>query len=78
MTLIKCKEAVDRLWSYLDKRLESAQHKELEEHLGVCTHCCGELEFAKQVREKLAGTEGTAMPAETRERVEQMLRGLGS
>lgn len=77
MTLIKCKEAVDRLWSYLDQRLENAPQKELEEHLGVCTHCCGELEFAKQVREKLAGT-GTTMPPETRERVEQLLRGLGT
>jgi anti-sigma factor (TIGR02949 family) len=78
MTLIKCKEAVDRLWSYLDKRLEQPRERELEDHLGVCTHCCGELEFAKQVREKLAGTEGAAMPPETRERVEQLLRGLGS
>lgn len=78
MTLIKCKDAVDRLWSYLDQRLEKAPRKELEAHLGVCTHCCGELEFAKQVREKLAGTESAAMPTETRERVEQLLRGLGS
>lgn len=76
--MIKCKEAVERLWGYLDQRLESARQKELEEHLGVCRHCCGELEFAQQVRAKLADTGGTAMPAETRARVEEMLRGLGS
>lgn len=77
--MIKCKDAVERLWSYLDTRLEGTPQRELEEHLGVCVHCCGELEFAKQVRVKLAGREGTAaMPPDTRERVEQLLRGLGS
>lgn len=78
MTLIKCKEAVDRLWSYLDHRLEQPRERELDEHLGVCVHCCGELEFAKQVRAKLADTAKTQMPAETRSRVEELLKGLGS
>ena len=76
--MIKCKEAVERLWSHLDKRLEEPREKELEEHLGVCRHCCGELEFAQQVRAKLADTGQTEMPAETRSRVEHFLRGLGS
>lgn len=76
--MIKCKEAVERLWSHLDKRLDTALEKELEEHLGVCRHCCGELEFAQQVRSKLADTGQSEMPPETRSRVEQLLRGLGS
>ncbi|MGH2500407.1 MAG: anti-sigma factor family protein [Candidatus Limnocylindria bacterium] len=78
MTLIKCKEAVDRLWSYLDRGLEQGRERELEEHLGVCRHCCGELAFAEQVRAKLADTGEAQMPPEARERVEQLLRGLGS
>lgn len=76
--MIKCKDAVDRLWSYLDKRLEGTKEKELQDHLGVCVHCCGELEFAQQVRAKLADTDRAAMPPDARERVEQLLRGLGS
>jgi mycothiol system anti-sigma-R factor len=75
--MIPCKEAVERLWSYLDKQLEPPREKELQEHLGVCVHCCGELEFAQQVRAKLGRTEAQ-MPAETRARVEDLLRGLGS
>ncbi len=75
--MIKCKDAVDRLWAYLDQRLDDQPQRELQEHLGVCVHCCGELEFAKQVREKLTGTEA-AMPSDTRERVEALLKGLGS
>lgn len=76
--MIKCKEAVERLWAHLDKRLEVGREKELEEHLGVCRHCCGELEFAQQIRAKLGETAETTMPPETRARVEELLRGLGS
>lgn len=75
--MIPCKEAVERLWSYLDQELEAPREKELQEHLGVCVHCCGELEFAQQVRSKL-GTTAPQMPPETRTRVEGLLRGLGS
>ena len=76
--MIPCKEAVDRLWTYLDRRLESMSERELEEHLGACRHCCGELEFARQVRTRLANTSEAAMPADARGRVERLLRGLGS
>ncbi|MGH2435817.1 MAG: zf-HC2 domain-containing protein, partial [bacterium] len=51
--MINCKEAVSRLWDYLDRRLGVVPEKELEEHLGICRHCCGELEFAKQIRDRL-------------------------
>lgn len=51
--MIKCKEAVSRLWAYLDRNIERIEEAELEEHLGLCRHCCGELEFAKQVRSLL-------------------------
>lgn len=76
--MIPCKEAVEQLWSHLDRQLDQAREQELEEHLGVCRHCCGELEFAQQVRAKLAESGNAAMPPETRARVEQLLRGLGS
>lgn len=76
--MIKCKEAVDRLWSYLDRQLEQPRERELNEHLGVCVHCCGELEFAKQVRGRLADTSGTEMPPAVRSHVESLLRDLRS
>lgn len=76
--MIKCKEAVERLWAYLDRRLEGGQAQEVDEHLGVCRHCCGELEFAQQIRAKLARTPEAEMPPEARERVQELLRGLGS
>lgn len=76
--MIACKEAVERLWSYLDRNLERRREEELERHLGVCRHCCGELGFAKQMREKLAESGEATVPPETRARLESLLRGLGS
>jgi mycothiol system anti-sigma-R factor len=76
--MIKCREAVERLWSYLDRQLEQRQQDELEQHLGLCRHCCGELEFARQVREKLAKTGTDEVPADTRSRLDGMLRSLSS
>lgn len=74
--MIQCKEAVERLWSYLDRNLEQGREAELEQHLGVCRHCCGELEFAKQVRERLAESSEAKIPPETRARLGSLLRGL--
>ncbi len=51
--MINCKEAVGRLWAYLDRNLGRVQEQELEEHLGLCRHCCGELAFVKQIRDLL-------------------------
>ena len=76
--MIACKEAVERLWSYLDRHLERRQEEELEHHLGLCRHCCGELEFARQVRAKLAQGERASLTSETRSRLDAFLRSLGS
>lgn len=76
--MINCKEAVARLWAYLDRNLGLAQEKELEEHLGLCRHCCGELEFAKQIRDRLKQPGGaTEIPPESRAKLETFLKGLG-
>lgn len=75
--MITCKEAVNRLWDYLDRRPEASSDPELEEHLGLCRHCCGELEFARQVRELLRKPGGaTELPQETRARLESFLENL--
>ena len=75
--MIACKEAVERLWHYLDRSLERQQEEELEQHLGLCRHCCGELEFSKQVRAKLAASGETPLPSSGRERLQTFVRRLG-
>lgn len=75
--MIACRDAVERLWSYLDRNIDRAQEAELEQHLGLCRHCCGELEFAKQVRTKLASSMDTPLPPKARERLQRFVQRLG-
>ena len=75
--MIDCKQAVQRLWGYIDQNLEQAREEELEQHLGLCRHCCGELEFAKQIRDRLAvGVAADKVEPPVRERLERFIRGL--
>jgi anti-sigma factor (TIGR02949 family) len=75
--VIDCKEAVARLWTYLDRGLGTVQEGELEEHLGRCRHCCGELEFARQIRDRLKSSEREApVPEEARARFDALLTNL--
>ena len=76
--MINCKEAVSRLWAYMDRNLGLVQEKELEEHLGLCRHCCGELEFAKQIRDRIKQPgSATELPPESRAKLETLLKDLG-
>ena len=73
--MINCKEAVAQLWAYLDRSIGSADEQELEQHLGLCRHCCGELEFAKQTRDLLKRTgSATEISPETRTKLETILK----
>lgn len=74
--MIACRDAVERLWTYLDRALDRTREEELEEHLGVCRHCCGELEFAKQVRAKLKTTADAPLTPTARERLEAFVERL--
>ena len=76
--MIACKEAVQRLWDYLDRHLDEREDLDVEQHLGLCRHCCGQLEFAKQVRSRLAATAATPLLGETRSRLESMLRRINA
>lgn len=73
--MINCRDAAERLWSYIDRHMERAQEAELEQHLGLCRHCCGELEFARQVRAKLAEPDIETSP-EVRRRLLDFARSL--
>jgi mycothiol system anti-sigma-R factor len=76
--VISCREAVARLWAYLDRNLDRLEEQELEGHLGLCRHCCGELEFARHLRALLRRSgAAAALPGETRARLEALIRELG-
>jgi mycothiol system anti-sigma-R factor len=71
--MIDCREAVRRMWPYLDRSLELDPTAELEAHLAACKRCCGELEFSREVRGLIATTSKPAMPDDLRDRIEQLL-----
>ena len=71
--MIDCREAVARMWAYLSQGLETHDADALEEHLGVCQRCCGELEFSRQLREKVAETGVRPIPPAVRGRLDELL-----
>jgi mycothiol system anti-sigma-R factor len=74
--MIDCREAVRRMWSYIEHDLEPKPVAEFEAHLETCQRCCGELEFSRHLRETVAEGEGPpSMPPELRSRIEVLLAG---
>lgn len=67
--MISCAEAVERLWAYLDGTLTAEDKAALENHLGICRVCCGEAEFARELRGFLARSAGEELPDEVRARL---------
>jgi anti-sigma factor (TIGR02949 family) len=72
--MIDCREAVRRMWAYLDHELGAKPISEFEAHLETCQRCCGELEFSRRLREIVADKEGAPpVPPELRSRIEILL-----
>jgi mycothiol system anti-sigma-R factor len=67
--VIPCAEAVKQLWDYLDGLVEESQRELVEEHLAFCRRCCGELEFAEELRGFLASHAEDNLPPDVRARL---------
>ena len=67
--MITCSEAVRQLWEYLDGALDKANRVAVEEHLGVCRRCCGEVEFAEELKEFMAHHGSDSLPEAVRTRL---------
>lgn len=75
--MITCAEAVRQLWDYLDGIVEESQRAQVEEHLAFCRRCCGELEFAEELRAFLAAHAEDDLPPQVRARLVATLDELG-
>jgi anti-sigma factor (TIGR02949 family) len=74
--MIDCREAVRRMWAYLDHELAAQPVTEFEAHLETCQRCCGELEFNRHLREMVVDDErAPMMPPDLRSRIEVLLAG---
>jgi mycothiol system anti-sigma-R factor len=67
--MITCAEAVKQLWDYLDGTLPHESRAAIEEHLSFCRRCCGEVEFAEELRGFLAREAAEEIPDDVRMRL---------
>lgn len=74
-TTMGCREAIERLWVYLDDELDEVDHRAIEEHLTFCLRCCGELAFAREVRTALSSS-AVPPPADVQDRLEAFIEQL--
>lgn len=74
--MIPCSEAVRRMWDFLDRSLSVEDAAAVENHLAFCRRCCGELEFAKELRAFLRSHEVEEIPLDVKTRLEAFLEEL--
>jgi anti-sigma factor (TIGR02949 family) len=73
---IPCSEAVRQLWDYLDQVVSPQDQARVEQHLSFCRACCGELEFARQLRGFLATQGAEELPPHVKARLERFVADL--
>jgi len=76
--MITCAEAVTQLWEYLDGTLPDVNSAAIDEHLSFCRRCCGEVEFAQELRRFLARDAAEEISDEVQARLLATLDGLES
>lgn len=67
--MISCSQAVRQLWEFLDGSVDTADHQAIEEHLRFCRRCCGELEFAEELRRFLRSHAAAEIPPDVHARL---------
>jgi anti-sigma factor (TIGR02949 family) len=71
-----CAEAVRQLWDYLDHAMSAEDQERVEKHLSFCRSCCGELEFANELRSFLASNEVEEIPPDVKAHLERFVQEL--
>ena len=74
--VIPCSEAVRQLWDYLDQAVSPEEQEQVEQHLSFCRTCCGELEFAKELRGFLASQGAEELHPHVKARLERFVDDL--
>lgn len=71
--MISCSDAVRQLWEFLDGAVTAEDRARIEEHLAFCRRCCGEVEFAHELRRFLAGHAAEEVPSDVLGRLRSTL-----
>ncbi|MFP3915579.1 MAG: zf-HC2 domain-containing protein [Actinomycetota bacterium] len=74
--MIACAEAVRQLWEYLEMELDEDDKQRVDEHLAFCRRCCGELEFATELKRIMARSTEVDLPTPIEERLQSFIDDL--
>jgi mycothiol system anti-sigma-R factor len=74
--VISCKDAVRQLWEFLDGAIDERSRAAIEKHLAFCRRCCGEVEFAHELRAFLADHGRDVLPDDVQLRLRAALDAL--
>lgn len=74
--MISCAEAVRQMWEYLERELDPGNRQRVDEHLARCRRCCGELEFAEELRVFMARRPAVDLPPGVWAQFETVLQDL--
>ena len=72
--MIRCEEALERLWDFLDGELEAADENEVQRHLEVCSRCYPRYDFRRAYFELMRRIrERDSVPGRLRRRLFQRI-----
>lgn len=71
--MIDCTTAVKQLWDFIEQELEGDDETKMEEHLAFCKRCCGEVEFAEELRDVLKDAAGPKLPDDAAIRLSEFI-----
>ncbi|HUF49760.1 MAG TPA: mycothiol system anti-sigma-R factor [Longimicrobiales bacterium] len=66
---ITCRQAVEKLWEFLDQELDDAACEQVREHLDACRACFPHYEFQRAYREFMATCRAGCAPPGLRRRI---------
>ena len=71
---VSCEEVLSKLHAYLDQEIDAPSEAEIDHHLHECRECFSRAEFEKALKKKVASAAETTTPAETRQRLEALIK----
>lgn len=79
MNHLSCREALARLYDYLDGELEGKDAEAIQRHLDICRECYPHVNFCRTFQDTIrrAASGQPEAPAELRARILELLRAEG-
>ena len=71
---IRCEEALNLVFEYLDEALAEAEYCDIEDHLSVCRACYSRVEFERRLKEHLGDLGKEEAPEALQERIRGIIQ----